>query len=119
MEKQQCKINTAHILRQIIRERNNPLSLFREAISNAYDANANKMKIIVERSNNGKTDVTFNDNGTGNGQGQQVCQHGDDGNQGVSQGVLVGHYPFAKPLGPGCSDIILTNDLQHGAAHVA
>lgn len=65
MDKQQCKINTAHILRQIIRERNNPLSIFREAISNAYDADATDMKIIVERGNNGKTYVAFYDNGTG------------------------------------------------------
>jgi hypothetical protein len=62
---QPCKINTAHILRQIINERDNPLSIFREAISNSKDAEATRMKISVDREKNGVINVSFFDNGTG------------------------------------------------------
>jgi hypothetical protein len=62
---QECKINTAHILRQIINERDNPLSILREAISNSKDAHATQMKVTIERKKNGKINVSFFDNGIG------------------------------------------------------
>lgn len=65
MSAQECKINTAHILRQIINERDNPLSILREAISNSKDADATQMKITIVRRNDGKINVSFFDNGIG------------------------------------------------------
>lgn len=65
--KKECKINTSSILKQIINERDSPLSIFREAISNSFDANASVLDIDVEKSEDGEINISFEDNGEGMG----------------------------------------------------
>jgi hypothetical protein len=60
-----CEVNDVHIFYQIIRERRNPLAVLREAISNAWDAHAKKVKIDITKNSNGGIDLVIVDNGDG------------------------------------------------------
>jgi len=64
-KKEKCSINTSSVLKQIINERDSPLSIFREAISNSFDANANKMEILAKEDDENQIDIIFKDDGDG------------------------------------------------------
>jgi len=67
-KKEKCSINTSSVLQQIINERDSPLSIFREAISNSFDANANEMKISAKqekKDDENKVTIVFKDDGQG------------------------------------------------------
>jgi len=64
-KKEKCSINTSSVLKQIINERDSPLSIFREAISNSFDANASEMEIIAKQDNEDQVDIIFKDDGEG------------------------------------------------------
>lgn len=64
-KKEKCKINTSSVLKQIINERDSPLSIFREAISNSFDANASHMNISAEEREERQINIIFHDNGKG------------------------------------------------------
>ncbi len=62
------KVNTLVELREICMDFTNPLEIFREAIQNSYDANANEIWITVyEEATGGRTkiNIIIEDNGTG------------------------------------------------------
>jgi len=60
-----CKINTSSVLKQIINERDSPLSIFREAISNSFDAKSEKMYIYVNKNEKEEINIVFEDDGEG------------------------------------------------------
>lgn len=61
----ECEINDASLFLQVIREKRDPRSILREAISNAYDAGANKVRININPLSRDTLDLTIEDNGHG------------------------------------------------------
>ena len=56
-------------------------------------------------------------NGTTRQTGKQITRYGYHGDEGIAAGVLIDHYPFIKPLGPGGENVSLAQRLQHAGAH--
>jgi len=60
-----CEIDDARMFLQVIRESSDPLAVFREAVSNSYDARASRVRIIVRASSKDTVDIEIHDNGLG------------------------------------------------------
>lgn len=70
MEKIEPKVDQIWEMREIAEDFTDPLEVFREAISNAYDANASDIKIDIYKAKQGNFDhhplvIKISDNGTG------------------------------------------------------
>ena len=46
-------------------------------------------------------------------------QQGDDGNQGVAEGMAVVHFPRREPLGVRRTDIVIAEHVEHARPHEA
>ncbi len=60
-----CEIDEVRILQQIVGEKHHPLAVIREAISNSWDACAERCRVRISAGRTSGTDIEFLDDGTG------------------------------------------------------